>query len=758
MGSPRDSDLHRHVVLALTVLALLYAALAGLRTVGDPDLGWQLATGRYVVQHREIPREDVFAYTIPGKEWIYPPFSGALFYGAYLLGGFAALSWVQALACAGTVALLLRGRVVAASPDRIGTAALAIVAAPAIAFRTIPRADLFSTVLFAAFLALLWQYHRSGHAPLWLLPALMLAWVNLHLGFIAGLVLVGGYVGLELLELPFVGRRADAVGRLRRAAPWLAATVAATLLNPWGPRIYAALLRQQHLLRSLEGYAGDWMAVRLAPARVTDLFDGRNPENAYWWLLMAGALACGVSLWRKQLGAALLLAGAALGSFRYIRFQGLFVIVAVVVAGASLADFSFVERRPWGPRFLAVSKLALLAALLGLVGVRISDLVSNRYYLSAEEVSVFGAGASWWYPERATAFLLRERLPARVVNDYNLGGYLTWRIGPQYQVYLDGRAVPFGSGLVFRYQSLIQQPDSLEWQRHADLLGINTLIFSVARYAWLGNAPLKRFCESQAWRAVYLDEVAAVFLRNRPENSAWLDRLQIDCANARFIPPATRNAAALYNFYANAGSVLFGLERHAEALEALERAQQIFRCDPQLYLIKASVLQATNRLREAEAEYRAALRLRESEQAWYALGQAQAVQGRYREAVDSIQRAARYSSSPHEVYRVLGRVCLAMNQPQDALRAFDRALRLSPYRGEAAARGADFQAGVAAGRARAWHSLGDLARAVSFQEQAVEYSPRDPARWRELAELYQAQGRSESAQQARSRAESLKPQ
>lgn len=750
------SNLERHVVLALMVLALLYAAVAGLRTVADPDLGWQLATGRYVVEHRQIPYTDVFSYTAEGQEWIYPPFSGVLFYGVYSLGGFAALSWLGVAASAGTLALLLRGAGMSTCRERIGTAALAVVAAPAIAVRTLPRANLFTTVLFAAFLSLLWQHYRRGRAPLWLLPPLMLAWVNLHLGFIAGLAALGAYVALELLELPFAERRAQARMRLRRGAPWLAATVAATLVNPWGPRIYAAIARQNRIQQIHSDFVSEWVGLHLSGAVVSDALDWRNPWSAYWWLLAAVLLAFALSAWRKQPGIALLLGGAALFSFRHVRFHGLFAIVAVIVAGSALAQFDPAARRWRRPGFQAAFELALLSGMLLLAGVRMADLVSDRYYLSAGEISSFGAGAAWWYPERAAAFLLRERLPGRVINDYNLGGYLIWCLGPDYPVYVDGRAVPFGADLWVRHRALMQSPpDSAEWQREAERRGINTVIVSVARYPGKDNIA---FCNSQAWRPVYLDEVAAIFVRNRPENAPWLERLQIDCATVRFAPPASRNVAELYNFYANSGAVLAALGRHAEALDALERAQRIFPHDPYLYLMKGSVLQAGNRNGEAEQAYRTALRLRPGDQAWYALGHALAAQGRYPEAVEMIARAARYSPFPYDMYRMLGEVYLAMNQPQNALRVFDQAEKSSPYRGPTMPLATGFRVQVAAGRARAWRRLGDLPRAVSFQELAVQDAPGDPAGWLALAELYDAQGRAESAQQARSRAESLKPQ
>jgi hypothetical protein len=85
----------------------------------------------------------------------------------------------------------------------------------------------------AAYLALLWRLHRTGQARLWLLPVLMIAWVNAHLGFFIGLGL-SGYVLVELLEFFWPDRRRAAAEQLRRAAPSLIVTAPATLLNPFG--------------------------------------------------------------------------------------------------------------------------------------------------------------------------------------------------------------------------------------------------------------------------------------------------------------------------------------------------------------------------------------------------------------------------------------------------------------------------------------------------------------------------------------------
>src|SRR5271157_1395112 len=227
------------VVKSIFILLVLLSALcAGLHTVADYDMGWHLATGRYVVQHRQIPRTDVLSFTSAGKPWVYPPFAGVVLYLTYCAFGYAGLSWFCALACLAVVAYLVRPNMVRRGD--IGSAVLAMLAVQSIAARTAPRADLFSTVLFAFFLGELWAYHRETRSRTWLLPVLMLLWVNLHPGFIAGLGAIGAYLLIELSDLPFADRRPDVLLRLRGVWPWITACGVTTLINPWGPKIYIA--------------------------------------------------------------------------------------------------------------------------------------------------------------------------------------------------------------------------------------------------------------------------------------------------------------------------------------------------------------------------------------------------------------------------------------------------------------------------------------------------------------------------------------
>jgi tetratricopeptide (TPR) repeat protein len=753
--------------ICLITLALSYAFLAGLRTVSDLDLGWQLATGRHLVQHHQIPRVELFSYTAQGKEWIYPPFSGAIFYLLYLAGGYSALSWLNAIACAATVAFLI------ASGGRLVTA-LAIVAVPAIAFRTIPRAELFTTVLFAAVLAMVWRNHLGKPARLWPFPVIFFFWTNLHVGYISGLALLGAGVFFELCDMLFADRRAMALIRLKRILPWMGASFAATLANPWGWRIYEVIARQNSSMRAASAFIGEWSAVHFNSLAWRQTLDARDPASADWWLLGAAGLALLVAVWKKHIGPAIILAAGMYFSVQHIRLQTAFAILVVIIGGTLLSEVAdeiaaraeldskgSVEKSPatYLPPWVA---FVAAAAFTLFVLVRIADLVTERYYIDSGQISMFGTGPSWWYPERAAAFLKREGLPGNVFHDYNFGGYLTWRIGPQYPDFVDGRYFPF-AGDLFDEQRLLASlgPDSPEWQRAADRWQFNTAIFSMARYAGLGTFALQDFCASKSWKPVYIDDVAIIFVRNRAENAGLIGRLGIRCESAPIAPPdaasgeSFRAKAERFTYLMNAASIYFVLSRDAEAASTLAQAEQIFPDDSNLHLVKAQMLAAANRLDEAEREYLRVLQVHPSDAAWFALARLYSSEHRYPDALRCVKEATPLSQVPYERLRSMGLLYLSMNQPQGALAALDQAEHVSPYQGVSSDLAKGFNAKVAETRARAYRQLNDIDRAVAQQKLVTSLTPENPASWIALADLYEAQGRTPESLQARLRAQSI---
>ncbi|HEX4650071.1 MAG TPA: tetratricopeptide repeat protein [Granulicella sp.] len=712
---------------------MVYALIAGLKTVVDFDLGWQMASGRYLLSHHVIPRTELFSYTAHGVEWIYPVLSGVVFYLLDQLGGYAAISWLCALTCVGCAAVLVYRR-------SLWAIVLAVIAVPVLASETMPRASLFTMLLFACFARILIEHFEDRRGRLWLLPVFMLLWVNLHTGFIAGIALIAAYLLAEALETPFASRRAAAVIRLQRVWPWLIATVAVTILNPWGFRIFLAVSRQQAVTRWQSVFLEEWAPVQLASA--LHELNWRDPDSARWWLLAFGIVIALALLWRRRFGPALVLSAAVFAFLRHQRMEGPSILLICLIGGSVLSKLSLSKRFAAHTKPFAIAGLSLLTVL---VVVRCRDLITNRTYLSSGEITLFGAGQSWWLPEKATDFLLRNHLAANVFSDFNLSSYLVWRLGEQYPDFADGRYVPFGEQIIEQQRALVARSlDSPQWAAAAQRYQINTVVFPLSRIYALGEFPLLADCESKSWTPVYMDTTAIIFRRNAPSLSPAL--APVDCRTQDLIPspPASpssgRQRAEQYQMFANASAIYSALGRFQDADDAADRASSLNPNDPTLLFIRAQTALGERQYGVAEELLQSALVIRQTDAGWYNLGLLYIAERRLPEAVDALRRSADLSRENDERYLLIGRVQLAEQLPSLALDTFAQAARKSPYGGSNTAAANEFNAQVAEGRAAAYMQLQQPERAIQLQRLAAQMTPQNAKRRQVLAEDCQAAG------------------
>ena len=359
---------------------------------------------------------------------------------------------------------------------------------------------------------------------------------------------------------------------------------------------------------------------------------------------------------------------------------------------------------------------------------------------------------SWSFPERAAEFIERQNLPGEIFNTYDEGGYLGWRLGPSGESILTAGT---RSSEYREYSATIRcfRSSGLSvWQQEVSRYNINTVILPLGRYDGVQLVRLKDFCKSKVWRPVYLDEVSAVFVRRTPQTEELIQRFPVDCATAPLParPPAANRAAA-FNAWANAAVVLAALGRNGEALAATENALSIFPDSAFLHWIRANALFAMGRLDESEQEYLVAVTLYPSEATWSALADTYQKRGRIPAALAAMRHAAQLSARPQQHLLDLGYVYLGNKQAAEALKAFNEAASSAPKDIRAADNGTfDFM--LAQGRAAAWEALGNLEKAISFQEEAARLEPNAPAPWRRLAQLYRQQGRLEDADRAREHA------
>ncbi len=239
-GTPRGPDSasrrsDRALRAAAVALLALCAFLGSLTLVWNFDIFAHLACGRWMVQHMQVLGHDPFtsAPDNPDATWVNVHWGFQLLVtGVHALAGFAGLSVLKAAFAAGMMlvfALALRRHIPVAWLIVSGLLTYLVAIE-----RIRVRPEIVTLLLMTVFVVVLEQV-RSG-APrrrLWLLPVLMLPWVNMHGLFVLGLGLMWAAVAGAAFDR---WRKRDPLdGALTRPGALLpiAAASLVPLLTPW---------------------------------------------------------------------------------------------------------------------------------------------------------------------------------------------------------------------------------------------------------------------------------------------------------------------------------------------------------------------------------------------------------------------------------------------------------------------------------------------------------------------------------------------
>jgi hypothetical protein len=403
------------VAFPLGLAAAGFALAVGYPT-GDPDTYWHLASGQWMLDHREILRTDVFSSTVSGQ-----PYSVGEWLGQVVLtlvfnvGGWGGLAICRAV-LVGIAAFFL------ARLGRRGGApfvAVLLVVVWALVFsktRWIDRPGIFTFVLFPVVLDLLYGARAGSRRALLFIPPLILLWANLHGGYPIGIALVLAFTAEALVR-----RRSDVVP----LALTLAASIALSFVDP---EIFGVAGAAGHAFAPprfiseeappdvLEPSGFIFAAFVLATLGIA-LFDGGGPLDAILLIPL---------LW------------LALSAQRQLAFF-VFAATPYVAAGAARLH---ARLRPLATPFRPLPPTAAAALAL---------LLCAGALASAFGVPV--APDEHAYPTGAVAALRTGS--GTLLNEYDWGGYLIYRV-PERKVFVDGRLFPFYPAVLTDYRDAVE--------------------------------------------------------------------------------------------------------------------------------------------------------------------------------------------------------------------------------------------------------------------------------------------------------------
>ena len=482
----------RRVFVFILALGLFIMAA---RSATDPDLWWHLRTGQLTLQNHHVFHNDPYSFTRLDHPWVDHEWLSQIFiFALYRVAGWGGLIAGFAVIIAAAFLLVFQR-----SPGQPYVAG-AITVWGAVA--SIPcwgvRPQMLTLLLASIFLLLL---ERSYERPqlLWWLPPLMLFWVNLHAGFAVSIAFLLLFLIGDGLDLAFGYKDAPLPpARFRRLALVTAICAAVVALNPYGLQMYRYPFETLHS-RAMLAYIGEWLSPNFhEPRYLPTLF-----------LMLATLIVPALSPRCLRPRELLLLTVTTYAALRSVRHIPIYVLVAVpLVSGmieaclrargkTVLLDF---PRHPLTRRKL-IANAILLAAFLGFTVAQLHHVVVHQPETEAHE-----------FPSAAASFLMTSQLPGPLLNHYNWGGYLIWKLFPAYKVYIDGRADLYGDSFMDQFAASYYLRGK-SWQDPLSEWGIRTVVLPP-------DAPLIVALRGiPAWKEVFADSQAVVLTRLMPDSS-----------------------------------------------------------------------------------------------------------------------------------------------------------------------------------------------------------------------------------------------
>jgi hypothetical protein len=483
-GWPSMPDLFfASVMLALFGKATVWQAL-----LGDGDTGWHVRVGQIVLRAGQVPMRDPFSFSRPGAPWFaWEWLSEVILARLHSWQGLAAVAAVAVLAvCFWSAALfcwmLRRGSVIWLA----ALATLAAVSASSVHF--LARPHIFSLLLLVPALWIVDEDRRAQSPLLWLLVPLAALWANLHGGFagwLANLILL---VAATLLERDWPAARRYGLLALLSSA--------ATLLNPYGPRLH------QHIAAYL---SSPWILDHVQEFQSPRI---RAENMLVFALLLVAALALTARPASGRSFDTLLVLFWGLAALRSARHIPWFATVAAPVIASACTR--------WWARYAQTTSTRSAIRIFWDAGIDLGRRARFTAWLP-----VLGClSLLICFPRQDLTDFPSERFPVdlisrnadlltatpRILTTDQWADYLIYRFHPSTRVFFDGRSDFYGPEIGQDYEALLDADRS--WR------AIMTRYQFSAAFLPL-HWPLSQLLEQEpGWRVVARDSQAILLLHD----------------------------------------------------------------------------------------------------------------------------------------------------------------------------------------------------------------------------------------------------
>ena len=482
------------------------------------DLGRHIKNGELILngsveERRAVFTENFYSYTEPTHPFLNHHWgSGVLFYLIERVAGFGGLSLFFLLGIA--LSLFFSFDLARRGSNIFIALSLSLFFLPIMAVRSEIRPEVF-TYLFSIFFAwLLFRYER-GEVPsraLWLLPIVGFFWVNLHIGFIFGIFIIGIFLFSRMVK----DRHLLSSGA-KRLWIFLCATSFVTLINPAGLagvlypfRIFTAYgyrVLENQSVRFIEGLSlttgYDILLFKASAVLVGFLVllflmrgKGRFPLPFFLFSAVFGVLAAS-----------------------QVRQFPLFALFALPTVALLIMGFRVAKQEAGKSAYHVPASLTVLLFALCVLG-----LVRGERLLEGRSAN-FGIGLA---PGNALSgeFIKAVGISGPIFNNYDIGSYLVYVFAPQTKVFVDNRPEAYPPDF-FDVRYIPPQEDGAKFDGLDREIHFNAIIFNYRDATPWAQAFLMRMLADRRFAPVFADARVIIFVRRDEGNKALIQQYEI---------------------------------------------------------------------------------------------------------------------------------------------------------------------------------------------------------------------------------------
>jgi len=457
------------------------------------DLGRHLALGKIMVETHSVPSVNAFSYTngtypFLNHHWLAEVF----FFLLFRAGGIGALQVLKVFLLFACVGIAYMTAVRFARP--ILTVGIGLVLLPFLVERSDIRPELIGYVLFSL---LLWYVCNPDIQKKfsWLPVPVMAVWINVHISFVFGFVLLGVHAISGLVRWHENSKRYKPVLKILLIC---AASVAVLFVNPQGLDGIAYPFR----IFANYGYS-------IVENQTMFFLRGMvfNPLITYYFLFSV-PVAFGMFLLvrkRKIDHAALFLIFSLLPLWQ-IRHLPFFVLVALPFLSEAYEGTIEIPARRMLKSYAVPTGIGLLGVVFGIL---IWFFGANTYYQAFDMSKKFGWGAVE-DGKAALNYVNAHPLKGNIFNNFDNGGYLIYRLYPRYRVFVDNRPEAYPKEFFQNTYIPLQEKDEVQ-QDVFRKYSIHTIIMAHTDQTPWARTFLARTIGDKRWRMVYLDSAYVIF-------------------------------------------------------------------------------------------------------------------------------------------------------------------------------------------------------------------------------------------------------